>query len=73
MKEYIVGARDVGKHAFSGIYSRCEECGSLISDFPFAPLAKVLKCDIGKKCFKVNGHWYVENQEQFERRIGKKT
>jgi len=70
MKEYIVKASDVGKTSFSGFHSRCKECGAEVVDFPFDPLGRVLKNDVGKKCRKIKGHWYVENQEQFEERVG---
>jgi len=71
MKEYIVKVTDVGKHAFTGFRSRCKECGTIITDFPFEPLGRVLKNDVGKKCRKINNRWYVENQEQFEKGLVK--
>lgn len=73
MNIYIIQPEDIGKPAYHAISSKCECCGTIIKEYPFGPLGpKVLKNDVGKKCQKIKGRWYVENQEQFEKRTGKK-
>ena len=65
---YIVKKKDVGKGGLAGrvlINSAMEN--------PFEPLGVVLKQDIGKKCVKIKNHWYVENQEQYLKRINRKS
>lgn len=60
---YIIIANDVGS---TSIRPRIVNG---ITEYPFTPLGKVLSNDIGKLCKKIKGHWYVENTEQFEKRV----
>ena len=71
MTEYYVTEEDARKEYIQPVKVKCKECGHTIIEFPTDPLGRVQKCDIGKKCKKINGHWYVENSEQFEKRTGK--
>ena len=62
---YIVKSLDVGRVSYTTRYiNGVMEC-------PFSSLGVVLLQDVGKKCVKQNGVWKVENQEQFEARVGR--
>ena len=65
---YIIKKEDVGK---GGLASRV--LINSVLENPFEPLGTVLKQDIGKKCVKIKKHWYVENQEQYLKRISRES
>jgi hypothetical protein len=71
MKRYTVTAGDVGKTAYHPVKERCSHGyfhNEFPNEFPFEPLGRVLPGDVGKLCKKINGLWYVENDEQFNKR-----
>lgn len=71
MTKYTIKPDDVGKNGSSAVITHCDHCQNTVVERPFEPLGRVLKTDIGKICKKVNGIWYVENQQQFTERMAK--
>jgi hypothetical protein len=59
---YIVKKADVGRRPIEA------RIINGVVEYPFTPLGYVIEGDVGKMCKKVDGHWYVENTEQFEAR-----
>jgi hypothetical protein len=64
MRELIhtVRKEDVGKTAIYGVpgHPTC-----------FSPLGRVMACDVGKRIYKVDGVYQVENREQLEARLAR--
>lgn len=71
MNCYKVERSDVGKTAKSPVKHRCDGCDHVTLEFPFEPLGRVQKQDVGKLCVKRDGVWQVENDEQFKKRRSK--
>ncbi len=71
MLEYFVKKEDIGRTGAYPIKTICKCCGTQIRDMVFEPLGRVLPQDVGKRCVKQNGVWYVENDAQFQKRIQK--
>jgi len=69
MTKYTVKTSDIGKTGFNQAFVICPECKHEIREYPFEPLGRVLKQDVGKICKKIDDLWYVENQDQFKARI----
>ena len=65
--KYIIKKEDVGKSAFFPVIVNG------VSEYCFKPLGYVLDIDVGKMCLKVRDQWYVENNEQYQRRMNKKS
>lgn len=68
MRKYIIQKSDVGK--YSAIL-KCACCESKEVIVFSGCLGRVLSCDVGKIMVKNGDVWQVENQSQFEKRIGK--
>ena len=68
MKKYFIKESDVGKY---NTILKCESCESKEVILFSGCLGRVLKCDVGKMMVKNGDVWKVENQSQFENRIGK--
>jgi len=64
--KYIIKKEDVGR---SGLYPVTVNG---VREYCFRPLGHVLDIDVGKMCLKVRDHWYVENDEQYQRRMNKR-
>jgi len=71
MNRYIIKQQDVGRRDNFPIKVECEHCRHTHTEYLFEPLGRVLKQDVGKICKRLKGIWYVENQEQFEKRVNK--
>jgi hypothetical protein len=68
MKKYFIKESDVGK--FSTVI-KCACCESKEVIVFSGCLGRVLKCDVGKMMVKNGDVWQVENESQFNKRIGK--
>jgi len=68
MEKYIITFEDIGKTNHFSIKTYCTHCHATTLDFPFESIGKVLKGDVGKICKKINGKWYIENDDQFKKR-----
>jgi len=68
MIQYTIKQEDIGKNGFSQVFLICSGCNNEVREYPFEPLGRVLKQDVGKICKNIDGCWYVENQEQFNTR-----
>lgn len=70
IKMYTIKAEDVGKHgSITPHKDTCLFCDSELTEYVFESLGLVQPSDVGKRCYKVNGIWQVENEEQFRRRL----
>lgn len=63
---YQITANDVGKIALK--YISCPTCKKTEVIQVSRLLGKITNCDIGKKIYRVNGVYQVENQEQLNQR-----
>jgi hypothetical protein len=72
--EYIITQEDVNRNGVVGGFKplgveTCACCGHVETvSVDFAPLGRVMQCDVGKKMVRINGRWHVENVPQFEAR-----
>ena len=72
LKCYIVKKSDISKSTSTPVkVEACDHCGHEETIYPFEPLGTVIPQDVGKMCKKIEGIWYVENQEQFKARLKK--
>ncbi len=66
MRELIhtVRKEDVGKTSVHGVpgHPAC-----------FSPLGRVMACDVGKRIYKIDGVYQVENREQLEARLARES
>lgn len=69
MTTYTVQKEDVGKTESNPVTETCFQCHNQRKEYPFEPLGRVITKDVGKMCKKIDNIWYVENQEQFNKRI----
>ena len=63
---YEITIMDIGKKFLK--YIACPTCGKEETIYISDLLGVILHCDIGKRIYKVNGVYQVENDEQRKRR-----
>lgn len=67
---YIVQQSDVGKMSGHKVTTECKCCGHKQDTYPFEPLGRVQKIDVGKMLYLIGSIWYAENDQQMKKRLG---